>query len=216
MLNGKLFLICTMAAGLTACATSERIMMEPTNTVTPKIELRQDYAVTRIDEHQLSQDAVDEVVRHYNRAGSGPLYAVIAYHPDEKEAKYTPITRDVKKALKMAGVADARVVELAANTVNPYILVGYDALIAEAPAECEGRQMAGVYHDNNIEDDYKLGCTVTDMIAKQVSDPRDFRGRSGLGGVSDGQRAAAVNDVYRAGETQEFLPSYFISELTSQ
>ena len=59
--------------------------------------------------------------------------------------------------------------------------------------------------------------TFLDMTAKQVADPKDFRGRSGLGGPNDAQRAGnIVENGHRTGETQEFLPSYFISELTAQ
>ena len=202
--------------GLAGCAGSQRIMTEPATTAAPVIQLKQDYAVTRLNPGQLDQPAFDEIARHYHRTGTGPVYAVIAYNPDAKPGKTAGMERAVKAALKKSGLRQAKIVSLASNTAHPFVLVGYDALIASAPEECADQSMPGHQSATAMDDHYRLGCTVTDMMARQIADPRDLRGRSGLGSSADGERAANQVATYRGGETLEFLPSYFISELSAQ
>lgn len=207
-------LLCCLALG--GCSASQRIMTEPATTASPLIELKQDYAVTRLNPNQLDARSFGEIAKHYQRTGSGPVYAVIAYNPDVKAGKTDMMQRDVKTALNQVGLHNSKTVALATNTDYPFVLVGYDALIASAPDQCKGHDMPGHQTATKMDDDYPLGCTVTGMMAKQIADPRDLRGRAGVGASADAERGANQVVTYRSGEVQDFLPSYFISELTAQ
>jgi hypothetical protein len=52
------------------------------------------------------------------------------------------------------------------------------------------------------------------MMARQIANPSDLEGVAGLGETYDGSRAnAAVNRDVRAGEVNEPVPSYILSEI---
>lgn len=205
---------------MTACTTgSLKPSMFETTTISPRnIELQQERFVEKVKLNDVNQRFLADVSGDYKRYGDSPLYVVFAYDPDatglEKSAvsNRAAITKgqlskmDVNAVVKTMPVAGAQ----------GDVVVAYDKLSATGPQNCgtmpgmNGLQ-TGAYGD------YGIGCTVKDMMAQQIARPRDLKGREGLDDMYDGTRAAAiVNRDVRAGEVNDFVPSYILSELASR
>ncbi len=79
------------------------------------------------------------------------------------------------------------------------MIVRYDGYSAAAPKDCKNL-LPGIDGDALDHDgDYKLGCSIESVLARQVSRPADLLGNGVVDPTSEGRAAANIVDVYRAG-----------------
>lgn len=202
---------------LTACTGSLKPSMYEETTVTPrKIELHEERFVERLNTADINHDYLAGLAGDYKRYGDSPLYVVFAYNPDAagiEKASVINRAAITKGLLSKMDITNAVIKTLPIAEAHDNVVVAYDKLTATGPQNC-GVMPGSHGTETGTYGDYGIGCTVMDMMAKQIARPRDLKGREGLGGMYDGSRAAAiVNRDVRAGETKDFVPSYVLSEL---
>lgn len=205
---------------MTACsAGSLKPSMFESTTVSPRnIELHQERYVEKLKLNDVNQRYLADISGDYKRYGDSPLYVVFAYDPDATAAQKSSVTNRAAVTKGQLSKLDINAVvkTLPVTGAQGDVVVAYDKLTAVGPQNCgtmpgtDGLQ-TGAYGD------YGIGCTVKDMMAKQIARPRDLKGNDGLGDMYDGTRAAAtVNRDIRSGERNDFVPSYVLSELASK
>jgi len=94
-------------------------------------------------------------------------------------------------------------------------MVSFDTVQAQAPSDCT--TMPGLEKNTTTRfiDDYKFGCSVETMVARQIARPSDLEGVSGLDDKDGGRRETNIVESYAAGEPQPDLESIGRSELGS-
>lgn len=216
----KILAILTLSAAVTACA---RPYLDESSALVeaPGLTLTKDYAVTRVQGLKPSDHLLRLSAAEYEKNGGGSYYAVIAYSENDSasHSKARRAARILKSDLARHGVMDTYVTTMPVSADKEcYTVMGFARFALQAPAECQGQVMPGFGGATDIRGveypNYRMGCTVRTAMASQISRPLDARGRSGVGGPTDGNAVSnQIDAVYRSGETQEALPSYIISEL---
>ena len=150
------------------------------------------------------------LANHYNRYGSGLMDVVVTY--DARSQSNTAMkageeAAEIAKILRSNGVRHVDVGVLPVKSQGDYsrMIVSYDGYVAGAPKGCEnllpGTDGDAVEYDEN----YKLGCTIESMIARQVSRPSDLMGNGVADHTTDGRAASHIVEGYRTGATLEPL-----------
>lgn len=193
-------------------------MLEETTVKDAPMQLVESRYVKRVPLSSLTSDDMAKAAQLYKRNGAGPVYFVVAYNDRAKAAdsRVEGMRSNLLRALAENGIQHN---DLITSTIPlevdaPIALISFDTLEATGPAGCT--DMPGLHGPvaDRSAFDYKLGCGVKSMMAKQVANPTDLEGVAGLGGVNDGERAAnIVTTQYKTGTPRDYLPSYIISEL---
>lgn len=201
---------------VSACTGSLKPSMFESTTVTPRnIELHEERFMEKKKVNEINHMYLADLSGDYKRYADSPLYVVFAYDPDIANVEKASINNRAaitKGQLAKMGV-NSVVKTLPVDGAQGDVVVAYDKITATGPQNCgEVPGMNGV--QTGAYGDYGIGCTVKDMMAKQIARPRDLKGNDDLGDMYEGGRAAnIVNRDVRAGETNEFVPSYILSEL---
>jgi hypothetical protein len=212
-------LLCSSLLTLVACGTAgsggtyKPSMFESTTATQRSITLQSQRYVETLDVNDLSFSYLGDIARDYKRHGSSPIYAVLSYDPNIKNGKLTAFNQSnvVKGQLAKLGVTNAVVKTMPVTDASNNIVIGYDRTTAHGPENCG--KMPGYNSETGVQDNYGLGCTVKDMIAKQVAYSNDLAGQSDMTAFEAGRAAAAVNRDARSGEISDFVPNYILSEV---
>lgn len=166
-----------------------------------------------VSETSLQQKPVKDVgtgyMRHladmYSRYGSSTMRLSLAYDPASKTYGSVQAFKDlarIKSGLESMGVHGISAETVKADGTEPTLLVSYDAVKAAAPAGC--RTMPGFDDGLTTEQvgDYRFGCSVDTMLAKQIYRPSDLAGNDELDD-GDGRHAANSVEYYRQVERDE-------------
>lgn len=200
-----------------ACSPDRPWMMEQSKITPNRIGLVEERYIVKKPMPELSSNDIADAARIYGRGGAGPMYVVIAHSAQGKsDHAMSEKMHAILAQLQSNGVASNDIIAstVPLDTAMPVALIAFDTLHAQGPADCT--DMPGLYKLPAEESawNYKLGCGVKTVMARQIADPRDLEGKAGLGGHNDGERAANIVTGYRTGETpRDYLPSYVISEL---
>lgn len=185
-----LAILCLVGAGLSL--QSCRVYSDG-NLVEKRVEVHQ----SKFHDQRLMRDADDTYLTtladHYQRFGDGPVYASITYDPKSKNATAmhaTQMASDVSAKLRAAGVRDVKVdiIPVKDQGAQSHLLINYDTYTAHAPRDCD--VLPGFEDtDHTINDDYKMGCTIETVIARQIHRPKDLAGDRAL---SSSRSAAGI------------------------
>jgi type IV pilus biogenesis protein CpaD/CtpE len=201
---------------LSACDANKPWLMEPSKLTPNQVSLVQSRYIAKKPLADFTSDDVKIAAKTYKRNGAGPLYVVIA-HSDTAKGDTSQRTAQLATDLERAGINARDIVSstVPLTTQTPIALIAFDTLEAQKPEGCTlGMPGVASLPGQESDFDYKLGCGVKDNIAKQIAKPKDLKGVAGLGGTTDGERAAnIVNTTLKPGIPRPFLPSYIISEL---
>ena len=63
-----------------------------------------------------------------------------------------------------------------------------------------------------VDQEYKLGCTVDTIFARQIARPKDLNGQGGSGTPTEGRSATNIIDAQRSGALNEPLEGQTASE----
>ncbi len=159
---------------------------------------------------------VSSVAEQYARSGGGGMDISVTYDP--ASASNTAMQAGgnaarIAAALRKQGVADikAGVLPVRGQGEESLALVSYDSWAAEAPEDC-GTLPGFDSTDIDHKEDYKMGCTVETVFARQIARPKDLAGHAPPDPRTDGRRAANVVEVYRTGAPNEPLEGQTASE----
>ena len=197
-----LFATLCAAALLGACGNRDvPYMLESSRMNEAPITLEHERVVIKKPVSTLQDSDIEQAASQYTRKGEGPLYIVVSESAQggKTNAPASAITPSALAA-KFASLGVPATAIIASSVPQEQgpavVLIAFDALGAKAPEDCQ--RMPGMDSPNTATRetfDYKLGCGVKDMVARQVAKPSDLMGVAGLGGENDGQRAANVVDA---------------------
>ena len=166
-----------------------------------KIRVEEEKNVQEVALADLTPSVLQGVAAHYRKHGDGPLSLRVSYDPHAHDLTAMGASEkaaSIVAALREEGVVDvdARILPVrdAGQSSAIFSYLSYSAL---PPEDCT--LMAGLEsHSAEADEDYKLGCSVNTMFARQIARPKDLKGRANSD-VSDGRRAANQVEVYRTG-----------------
>jgi type IV pilus biogenesis protein CpaD/CtpE len=180
---------------------------------TSPIRLSDETDIRQIPVAQAGDGTLQSLARDYQRYGDSVMNISLLYNPASKDygkgAAFKDLAR-VKDRLEALGVRTIKADILEAPETEPMLVVHYDAVRALAPEGC--RPMPGLTDGKSTREigDYKFGCTVDMMLAKQIYRPSDLAGRGETDAI-DGRRATNNTEYYRQvtqGEAEEELRVY--------
>lgn len=185
---------------------------------TSKIELSRETMLDQIQLKDLNEATLTALASHYDQNGNGPLDLTMTYDPKAKDftaMKALHELKHVRAALNKKGVIDITTQTMAVPRGMPSLMVSYDVVKAQAPSDCT--PMPGL--DNNetgrFIGDYKFGCGVESLLAKQIARPTDLEGQDGLG-KRDARRDSVMIEGYSAGVPNSRLEGVERGDLASE
>ena len=202
------------AAGLlSACTQSTPSMMN-----TAKVELARETSVEQIPISEVNEANIGKLAHQYRKYGSGPLDLTMTFDPKSKDFTAMNARRAldvVEQDLRKNGVSNITAQTLAVPDGKASLMVSYDIVQAMAPSNCE--PMPGLYNNETgrFIGDYKFGCGVETVFAKQIARPSDLEGRSEMG-VRDARRDSVILENYSSGVTQQPLDGIERDDLATE
>lgn len=187
-------------AMLAACQQSTPSMMN-----TSRVELSTQTGIDQVPVSRVNDGYLSALASQYGRYGEGPIDLTISYDPSSKS--YTAMKAvnqlaSFSETLGRKGLSNVTTSTLPVNGQGePMLMVAYDMVTASAPSDCGA--MEGLYDNKTSRNvgDYRFGCGVEQMLARQISRPADLRGR-GTADMADGRRATNVSEAYRGVTTE--------------
>lgn len=201
----KYILIPLAAFCLQACSKN----MYETGTLTPhRAQVAQEQYYQKLDVSELHSLSTAQLADHAMRYGDGHVRLVGFVDPKTGGAVRARVT-DFAAALRREGLRVQT--EFLPMKDQSTLAVTYNYMVARGPRDCE--PMAGYSHtDIGNNRNYKMGCTVETLIARQVANPRDLLGQSYDTIESDGRSAANIVNTYRSGAQNEPLGGFTASD----
>lgn len=201
---------------LGACAPQST----PSMMSTERPRLEAETSMLQIPVANVSQGALHKIAQDYDRFGTDTLHLALGYDPKSKSygaMKAFEDLADIKAGLKKYGVRSVTAETVQVDGGEPTLMITYDSLKAAAPPNC--RNMPGFDDGLTTREigDYKFGCSVDTMLAKQIYRPADLMG-NGETDAGDGRRAANTVEHYRnvtAEETEGHLENFERDDMTS-
>lgn len=162
--------------GLNACS---RTYEEGTLTQN-RMQVAQEHYAEEIVLDSAYPSRVDELAKHYSRHGDGVMEMSIAYNPKSSgqgAMRASQVAADLASHLRSHGVTTVKTDILPVKDLGTMkAIVSYDSYSARPPKDCT--MMSGFEdrdHGDNM--DYKMGCTVETVMARQIARPKDLLGR---------------------------------------
>lgn len=184
-------------------------MYAPGTLSTEKIQVREEPYFLDISAREASDDLAARVAHHHARHSDGPMRVTVTYDPQNYRNTAMMATQkaaDMARALRGRGVAqvESDILPVTGQGDESRVLISYDAYTAHAPSNCG--TLPGI-ESNVVEpnEDYKMGCTVQTMIARQVARPKDLEGQGDAGVNTDGRSATNIVDLVRSGAENKEL-----------
>lgn len=217
----KTFVHCSLILGsvavLSACSSRDKLY-EPSNLLSDtRLQVQENKFSETVPLSKVDDAYIHGLSYHYVRHGGSPMRLDLTYDP--KSYRNTAMmagskVADLSDALRKRGVHDIEtsIIPVTGQGDDSVMIVSYLAHHASAPKDCDG-MMPGLNQDevrDNI--DYKMGCSVNSLIARQVSRPSDLLGRGNIDTVTDGRASANIIEAYRTGARNEPLDGEQASE----
>ncbi|MCK5375082.1 MAG: hypothetical protein KAJ40_07345 [Alphaproteobacteria bacterium] len=199
--------LAVLSVGLTGCMN----MYEPPTVNDTPIQVKEEAFLQDVPVADVDDGYIEALARHYRRHGSSTMDLLITYDPHSKDNTAMNATNeaaDIAVALREKyGVTNVEVgiMPIASQDEEPRLLVSYDSLYAQAPAGCDGMMPGLEGRPLENDPDYKLGCSIDTLIARQVAHPADLLGQGESNVTSEGRSAANIVDVYRSGAQNPVL-----------
>ncbi|MGH1402914.1 MAG: CpaD family pilus assembly lipoprotein [Alphaproteobacteria bacterium] len=195
-----------LSFGITGCNT----MYTPTTVNENRVQVREEAVFEDIAVYNVNDEYLAAVAAHYDRHGGTPMDLIVTYDPRSYRntaMKATNKVSDIAGILRGYGVNNLKpgVLPVKGQGDEARLIVSYDAYSAHAPKDCP-QQMPGL-NGGSVENntDYKLGCSVGTLMARQIARPSDLLGRGRSDTGSDGRSAANIVELYRTGAQNDLL-----------
>ncbi len=191
----SLLLAAIGCASLMACQQSTPSMMN-----TSKVELNTHQGIDQIAVKNVNDGYLSALASQYGRYGEGPVDLTISFDPSSKSYTAMKAVNELSSMsdkLSRKGIRNVKTSTLpVSGQGEPMLMVSYTMVTAEGPSDCG--TMDGLYDRQTTRHigEYRFGCGVEQMTARQISRPADLRGR-GTVDTGDGRRASNVSEAYR-------------------
>lgn len=203
--------LCLAAISLSSCEMySESVVSDR------RLQVREEKLTEQVATASLDSDSIASIIYKYTKSGNGPVDVTVTYDPESKintamragdeAARISRIMRKEGASEVVTGILPVRTQGTSSQTI-----ISYSAYQAVAPQNCglmPGVKEPSVDHDPN----YRLGCTVETVFARQISNPSDLLGRARPSSTSDGRVNANVVEAYRTGAQNKPLAGQEASE----
>ena len=168
-----------------------------------RLQVREENFTEQVPARRANSEYVAKVADDYVQSGNGPLELTITYDTPSKTNTALHANDEavrLSQAFRKQGVKEVltSILPVREQGTESMVVVSYASYQATAPANC-GR-MTGF--DGPIlehDPDYKLGCTVETVFARQIANPTHLLGESKAPAYSEGRAAAHVIDPQRSG-----------------
>ena len=194
-------LLLVSATALAACGRQST----PSMMNTSRPQLVSETALQQVPVAEATDGYIYNLVENYKRYGVDTLQLSLAYDPASKTYNAMKAFEDlatIKGKLAKLGVRTVKAETVKSEGSEPTLMVSFDSVTAQGPAGC--RNMPGF--DDGLTTghigEYKFGCSVDGLIAKQIYRPTDLAGRTGSDPI-DGRRATNTIEHYRNVSEQE-------------
>jgi len=193
---------------ITACFTAACTQTTPSMMNTTPLTVMEETMIDQVAYSDLTPATLDAIAAHYNKNGNSAVELTMTYDPSNKSfGKHSAgqALQKMKMGLDKRGVKMVNTDVMAVKDTNPTVIISYDVVTAQAPADCD--ETPGLYTNKTgrFVGDYKFGCGVETMFAKQIAHPADLLGNDGLGGENSARRATGVAEPYLAGVPRQPL-----------
>lgn len=192
----KNYILYLTAFFFTACTQYTPTMMN-----TAPAELSHQTVMEQVPLNEVNEGMIATLANHYENNKNGPLDLTLTFDPKSKSFTAMQAVnhlKSVRTMLQEKGVRDITMQTMAVEGTSPTLIVNYDVLVAYQPADCT--DMPGLTDNTTTRflDEYKFGCGVESMLAKQIARPSDLQGNGTLA-TRGAERDATVVDEYKAG-----------------
>lgn len=168
-----------------------------------RLQVREESFSEQIPVQRANSEYVAKVAHDYSQSGSGPIELTITYDPQSKSNTAMRANDEavrLSQAFRKEGVKNVltSILPVREQGTESMVVVAYNGYQATAPANC-GRMTGFDGPVLEHDPDYKLGCTVETVFARQIANPSDLLGESKAPAYSEGRSAANLVDSQRAG-----------------
>lgn len=207
----KILLSFTAVALLSGCS----LYQEGTLTES-RVQVKEEHFAEEIPVSEFNGNVIAGMSQHYRKHGDGPVHLTVSYDPHSSSNTAMNASNSMArmvKDFKANGVHDvaADILPVQGQGDDGMVIVSYTSYTAAAPDDCT--VMPG-FEDTKVDqnEEYRIGCTLETMYARQVARPRDLMGRGSDGAISDGRRASNMGEMYRGGLGNKALDGESASE----
>ena len=185
-------------------------LYEPTALNDTQIRVQEEMLTHDVELADVDEAFIGGLARHYTKHGGGALDLIVTYDPKSYRNTAMVATNkisDIVSSLRDFGVVNvnAGIMPIKAQGDEARLLITYNAFTARAPDGCDELMPGMDGRSVGKGAEYKLGCSIDTMIARQVAKPEHLLGRGAVGDPTDGRVAANVVDIYRTGAENQDL-----------
>ncbi|MCF8495112.1 MAG: CpaD family pilus assembly protein [Alphaproteobacteria bacterium] len=198
------FILCAVGLASSSCDMNHPTYVHPQRAQVDQGRFHEEISLSEVD-----RTYARNLGTVYDRSGEGPVNVTVTY--DQFSQFNTPIKARtelgrIQTLLKEAGIPqiEGSILPVYNSGEDSQLLVSFKSYKALPPEDCT--VLPGL-EDRNVEanPEYRLGCTVETLQAKQIARPRDLLGRDQRGATTDGRRGGNIIETYRSGVPNESL-----------
>ena len=203
---GFVALLVSVSVGLSGCS---RKLYEEGHLTQSRVQVEQQKFSEQMPVSDFTDNFAAGLGQYYRNHGEGTVDFSVLYDPRSSVNNAMNASQEASRIaslMRSKGIHDVNANILPVNELGSEanVLISFTSYSASAPQDCE--TMPGFANtDIGFEKDYKLGCTVETVLARQVARPKDLAGNADAGDTTDGRRASNIVDVYRSGAPNQPL-----------
>ncbi len=209
--TGLTLSLCLTVALLSGCEMySESVVSDR------RVQVREEKLTEQVATDSLDNDAIAGMIYKYTKSGNGPVDVTVTYDPESKTNTAMRAGDEAARISRIMRKEGAReivtgILPVRTQGVKSQTIISYSAYQAVAPQNCS--MMPGVEEPSiDHNPDYRLGCTVETVFAKQISNPSDLLGDARASSTTDGRVSTNIVDTYRTGAPNKPLKGQKASE----
>lgn len=191
-----------LAPSLLVLSACESIVHEPSHISESRVQVEEETFFEDVSAAEMDEGYIAALSKHYSRHGDGDVGLTVTYDPRSKTSTAMTASNEIAR---IRDVFHKNGVDHVATNIMPVkgqgsdsrVLISYNSYNALAPEDCglmPGLRDLNVDHD----EEYKIGCTVETLFARQIARPKDLQG-SESSGTTGGRRASNIVESYRTG-----------------
>jgi type IV pilus biogenesis protein CpaD/CtpE len=177
-------------------------MQTESSLTTERVNLKTEIYRGSVPTDDIDDKYLEGLSRGYWRYGDGGMEITVTYDPRSSLNTAMDATNNaasIAARLRELGVTDvsAGILPVKDQGDGSETLLRYKMITAHPPSGCG--KMPGLEDSENLyRSDYKFGCSIETMLARQISRPKDLAGDVVMA-PADGRREIAVIDGHRSG-----------------
>lgn len=197
---GILALIVVLGLSVSSCS---RKLYEEGNLTQSRLQVEETKFSETIDAAEFDARYASALGLEYEAGGQGPVHLSVLYDP---QSRTNTAMRASQEAPRIAGLMRENGIQDIKADIIPVkglgdqaqAMISFTSYVAHGPKDCG---LLPGFNDTDVgfQEEYKLGCTVETVMARQVARPKDLAGNAADYETSDGRRASNIVDVNRSG-----------------